>query len=189
MDKEKESTPGMILIVKTVGAYIWGFIVLYGLYVIICGSTLPGGAFADGIIIAFSFVLIVFSHGRYIGRHKLGNRQISILTCIGVLIFLSAALAGLFIADIFFTNLTNPVRSPHPGLIGSHMFIYEIGISLIVYMSLVLIFSTLAGWRIDRRKQQIIPTHHQILYPCCLYSTSIIISDAACLESVENQQS
>lgn len=152
MDKEKESKPGMTLIVKTVASYIQGFIFLYGLYVILCGSSLPGGAFAGGVMIAFSFILIIFSHGRDIGLHKLGHHQTTILTCIGVLIFLSSALAGLFITDIFFINLTSPDRSPHPSLVGFHMFLYEIGISLLVGMSLLLVFSIMAGWRIDHKK-------------------------------------
>ena len=152
MDREKESTHGMTLIVKTIAGYMQGLVFLYGFYVIISGSSLPGGAFAGGVIIASSFILIVFSHGRDIGLHRLRNRQTTILTCIGVLVFLSAALAGLFIADIFFINLTSPANSPHPSLIGSHMFIYEIGISLIVSMSLLLVFSIMASGCIDHKQ-------------------------------------
>ena len=102
MNEEKKNVPGMSLIVKTIAGYIQGFIILYGLYVIIGGSKLPGGAFPGGVIIAFSFILITLSHGRGIGLHKLTNRRTTMFTCIGVSIFLLTAIVGIFIADIFF---------------------------------------------------------------------------------------
>ena len=145
MDNAKKATLGMSLIVKTVADWLQGLILLFGVYVFISGSTLPGGAFPSGVIIALSFVLIILSHSRGVGLRRLKERQTTILTCIGVSIFLLAALSGLFIGNSFFKNLTSPDRCPPPSMFsGSLMFIYEIGIALLVSMALLLVFSMLA---------------------------------------------
>ncbi len=145
MNIAKKTKTGMTLIVKTVAAWLRGLIFLYGIYVVVSGSALPGGAFPAGVIITSSFILVVLSHGRKIGLRKLTQRKTTILTGTGVLIFLLAALAGLFIADIFFLNLTSPAHHPQPLLNVSLMFIYELGITLLVSMSLLLLFSIMAG--------------------------------------------
>ena len=49
MDKQ---AGGMTLIVKTVARIVAGFILLFGIYIVIHGHVSPGGGFAGGIIIA-----------------------------------------------------------------------------------------------------------------------------------------
>lgn len=146
MNIESKYTTGMTLIVRTIAGWLQGLIFLYGIYIVTSGNALPGGAFPAGVIITSSFILVTLSHGRKIGLRKLTKSKTTILTSGGALTFLFGALAGLFIADIFFLNLTNPANCPQPHLLsGSLMFIYEIGITLLVSMSLLLIFSIIAS--------------------------------------------
>lgn len=144
----------MSTIVKEVAGWVQGLILLFGVYVLISGSTLPGGAFPAGVIIAFSFILVILSHGREFGLRRFKHRHATILICIGVLIFLLTALSSLFVSGTFFKNLASPEYYPHGSpLSGSFIFACEIGIALLVSMSLLLVFSIMAGLHADSDQQ------------------------------------
>ena len=151
MTEEKVSSPGMSVIVKTVTCWIWSMIMLFGVYVVF-GEATPGGGFAGGVIIAGAFVLLILSHGRESGSRKLNQNRAAVLASAGVLIFIGAALSGLFFANIFFRNLTAPGESFLGLPSGLFIQICELGIGLLVSMSAFLVFYLLASTRIEGRE-------------------------------------
>ena len=66
--KRTQADDGMSLIVQTVSNWLKGFILLYGIHIILYGHLTPGGGFAGGVIAASAFVLITLAEGRREGR-------------------------------------------------------------------------------------------------------------------------
>ncbi len=150
MNEHKTTSAGMSVIVKTVTCWIWSMIVLFGIYVVF-GEETPGGGFAGGVIIAGAFVLLILAHGREFGACRLDQHRAAVLVSTGALIFLGAALAGLFFANVFFKNLTAPGDSFLGLPQGTFIHVCELGIAVLVSMSTFLIFYLLAETRIEGR--------------------------------------
>src|SRR5512147_3226296 len=55
---------GMSQLVKDVARLFAGFILTFGMYVMLHGHSRPGGGFAGGVIMAGGFVLLILSYGR-----------------------------------------------------------------------------------------------------------------------------
>ena len=95
----------MSLIVKTVAGWITGFILLFGVHVVLYGHETPGGGFAGGVIIASSFVLLRLAFGQHVAIRTVGQRSIPILASAGAtnlllvtfLIPVSALLLGILV--------------------------------------------------------------------------------------------
>ena len=94
---------GMTLIVKTVTRIIVGFLMMYGLYIILHGHLTPGGGFPGGVIVAGSFILFLLSFGGKTGYNRIRKSFISVFEGFGGFVFLAVALFGLG-AGIFFWN-------------------------------------------------------------------------------------
>ncbi len=58
---------GMSLIVKTVNRWLKGFILLFGIYLVLYGHLTPGGGFPGGVVIACAFMLITLAVCQRIG--------------------------------------------------------------------------------------------------------------------------
>jgi len=145
----ENASAGMSLIVKTITRFLAAFICLFGIYVVLYGHLTPGGGFSGGVIIACAFILLTLAEGQVVGLKTVGKVVSSWLASIGALIFLGAALAGLFAGKAFFTNLVHTGGQGHSELLASPMIqICEIGIALIVGMGLYLAFTVLAGTRV-----------------------------------------
>jgi multicomponent Na+:H+ antiporter subunit B len=95
---------GMSLIVKTITNITIGFILIYGIYIILHGHLTPGGGFAGGVIVAGAFILRIIAFGSEAGREKMSSTIGSIFESVGALLFIGVALAGLVIAGTFFLN-------------------------------------------------------------------------------------
>ncbi len=101
--KNKNSQPGMTLIVKTVTRWTILLIMLYGVYITFFGHLSPGGGFAGGVIIALSFIHIILAYGKDVVVKKFNERISSILEATGGLMFLTIAILG-FTLGIFFKD-------------------------------------------------------------------------------------
>lgn len=93
----------MSLIVKTITRLTVGLILLFGIYIVLHGHISPGGGFAGGVIIALSFVHLMFAFGKGMALKKVSRGIASNLESFGALMFLSLALLG-FLGGSFFTN-------------------------------------------------------------------------------------
>lgn len=95
---------GMTVIVKTVTRWVKVFIVLYGIYITLTGHITPGGGFAGGVIIACSYMLLTLAYGKEYSLAKLHTQTAERLDCLGALLFLFIAIAGLRVSGVFFDN-------------------------------------------------------------------------------------
>lgn len=149
----KTSKEGMSLIVKTVTHWLKGFLLLYGIYVVLYGHLTPGGGFPGGVIIACAFILITLAEGHRIGLKTLSKRVASELDSVGALIFLGVALLGLFIGGVFFKNFIQTAAEAFFDLFSAGIIpICNIGIGLKVGTSLFMVFTILAAVRVVTRK-------------------------------------
>ncbi len=101
----------MSLIVRTVTRLVTGFILIFGLYIMLYGHITPGGGFAGGVILALGFILTLLAFGKkYVGKHAMiGDRELKAGDVIGAVAFLAIALAGYFVSftgapHVFFAN-------------------------------------------------------------------------------------
>jgi multicomponent Na+:H+ antiporter subunit B len=129
-----------------VGGWTKGFILLYGIHIILYGHLTPGGGFAGGVIAASAFVLIVLAEGKAAGSKTFSRRAASTLDSVGALSFLFMAALGLVLAGTFFVNFWTTDQSSRFTLFSSGIIpACNIGIGLKVCSSLYLVFVVLTA--------------------------------------------
>lgn len=82
----------MSLIVQTATRLSVGFVLLYGINIVIRGHVLPGGGFVGGIIIALTFINLMLAYGRKAGLKKLPRLVALFFTTRGILVLFSLVL-------------------------------------------------------------------------------------------------
>ena len=95
---------GMSPIVKNMTRLVAGFIVLFGVYIVLYGHVTPGGGFAGGVILAGGLALVVLAFGEKFARKALTHEAAKTADSIGAMLFLLVALLG-YAGGVFFTNL------------------------------------------------------------------------------------
>ena len=118
------------------------FIFLFALYVHFHGDYGPGGGFQAGVIIASGIILHALVFGLAAAKHIAPVAVVERLVPLGVLIFLSAGLPGLFAGKRF---LDYTVYS-HDPLHGHEwgVFIVESGVIITVAATMIAIFYAFA---------------------------------------------
>lgn len=148
---DSQSIAGMSMIVKTVCGWLKGFILLYGIHIILYGHLTPGGGFAGGVIAAAAFVLILLAEGEQAALKCFSRRAASTWDSVGVLIFLAVAVSGMAFAGIFFVNYWTTPESARLTLFSSGIVPpSNIGIGLKVCASLYLVLLVLTTQRLSR---------------------------------------
>ena len=141
---------GMGEIVQTSARWLRGFILTYGIYVILYGHVTPGGGFAGGVVIACGFILLTLAGGETLGLSHFSRRAASTFDSVGVLLFLTLACAGMgWGGGAFFRNfIDTPEAARFTLLSGGFIPLSNIGLGLKVASSLFLAFTVLAAFRI-----------------------------------------
>jgi multisubunit Na+/H+ antiporter MnhB subunit len=103
MMNKSQHQPGMSLIVRTTTRLTVGFVLLYGVYLVVHGHVSPGGGFTGGVIIALAFVQLMLAYGKATALSKMPKGVSAFFESMGALIFLSLALLG-FTGGYFFLN-------------------------------------------------------------------------------------
>lgn len=96
----------MSRIVRTITAFIYGLIMVYGFYVIVHGHLTPGGGFQGGAIVASAFALLVVTHGNKGSEPFLSKDILSLIESTGLVVFIAFAFFGLG-ATFFYNFLSN----------------------------------------------------------------------------------
>jgi len=96
----------MSKIVRTITNLIYGFIIIFGFYVIVHGHLTPGGGFQGGAIVASAFALLLISYGALNTEKLLKKDLLSILESCGLTMFIVLAFLGLGIT-FFYNFLAN----------------------------------------------------------------------------------
>ena len=148
---DKREAAGMSMIVKTVCGWLKGFILLYGIHIILYGHLTPGGGFAGGVIAAAAFVLILLAEGEQSALQCFSRKAASTWDSVGVLVFLAVAVSGMLLAGIFFVNYWTTPESARLTLFSSGIIPpSNIGIGLKVCASLYLVLLVLTTQRCNR---------------------------------------
>lgn len=101
----------MSKIVRTMSSFLILPILIFGLYIIMHGHSIPGGGFQGGAVVASGVALLIVAFSSHSIRKSLKVRHLSILMSIGLLIFIGLAFGGM-IHSTFFHNF----------LVGSSVF-------------------------------------------------------------------
>lgn len=151
-----EKKEGMSLIVKTVTDWLKGFILVFGLYLVLYGHLTPGGGFSGGVVVACGLILLMLAEGRRRALHTVSHRAAEDLDSTGALAFLVVALLGMVFAGIFFFNfIPTPEDAQFKLLSAGTMPINNVAIGIKVGMSLFLVFAVLSVMRVkigDKRE-------------------------------------
>jgi energy-converting hydrogenase B subunit I len=141
----RQSERGMSLIVKTMVRFLIGFILLFGVYIVLTGHLSPGGGFSGGVILAAGVLLVVLAFGATALRERLGHKMAMTWESLGALGFLGVALLG-FVAGSFFASFVAPV-SGFRLLTGGAIPVANLAIGLKVGAGLFGAFLMLAAFR------------------------------------------
>ena len=140
---------GMSLIVRTVSDWVAGFILLYGIHIILYGHLTPGGGFAGGVIAAAAFVLIALAKGEQAALETFSRRAAATWDSLGVLLFWLMAMLGIVVAGVFFFNFVTTPAAARLTLFSSGIIpACNIGIGLKVCSSLYLVALVLTAHRL-----------------------------------------
>ena len=96
----------MSKIVRTVTNLVYGFIIIFGFYIIVHGHLTPGGGFQGGAVVASAFALLTISYGALNVKKYLKKDLLSILESLGLAMFAILAFLGLGIT-FFYNFLAN----------------------------------------------------------------------------------
>jgi len=96
----------MSKIVRTITNLVYGFIIIFGFYVIVHGHLTPGGGFQGGAVVASAFALLVISYGALNIQKLLKKDLLSILESCGLTMFIVLSFLGLGIT-FFYNFLAN----------------------------------------------------------------------------------
>ncbi len=96
----------MSRIVKTVTNFVYGFIIIFGFYIIAHGHLTPGGGFQGGAVVGSAFALLLVSYGSLSSTKFLKKDIFSLFENFGLLFFIVLGLSGLGIT-FFYNFLAN----------------------------------------------------------------------------------
>jgi len=97
---------GMSRIVKTVTNFVYGFIIIFGFYIIAHGHLTPGGGFQGGAVVGSAFALLLVSYGSLDSTKFLKKDIFSLFENFGLLFFIVLGFSGLGIT-FFYNFLAN----------------------------------------------------------------------------------
>jgi len=96
----------MSRIVKTVTNFVYGFIIIFGFYIIVHGHLTPGGGFQGGAVVGSAFALLLVSYGISNSKKFLKKDILSLFEGFGLILFIVLGFSGLGIT-FFYNFLAN----------------------------------------------------------------------------------
>lgn len=96
----------MSRIVKTVTSFVYGFIIIFGFYIIAHGHLTPGGGFQGGAVVGAAFALLLISYGSLNSKKFLKKDILSLFESFGLILFIVLGFSGLGIT-FFYNFLAN----------------------------------------------------------------------------------
>ncbi len=96
----------MSRIVKTVTNFVYGFIIIFGFYIIAHGHLTPGGGFQGGAVVGSAFALLLVSYGSLNSKKFLKKDILSLFEGLGLIMFIVLGFSGLGIT-FFYNFLAN----------------------------------------------------------------------------------
>lgn len=144
---------GLTPIVKKVAQLMSGIIFIYGIYIVTHGHLTPGGAFAGGIILAGSFILLILAFGSEVIKLRKEESGSSASESAAILITLILAIAGFFAGSMVFFNNFLPKGTPGNLVSAGTIPLYNIFIGIEVAAAIVTIFLALIIFKEEEEKR------------------------------------
>lgn len=146
---------GMSLIVKTVTRLVVGFILIFGVAVVLYGHLAPGGGFAGGVLLSCALILTLLAFGGEFASKLMDEHKASIWDCVGAFAFLLVSLLGYF-GGRFFLNLNalrdDPIHPFRLDSAGSILF-SNVAIAVKVAACIFGVMMALAVFRVRRKAE------------------------------------
>jgi len=134
---------GLTPIVKKVAQLMSGIIFMYGIYIVVHGHLTPGGAFAGGIILAGSFILLILAFGSEVIKLRKEETGSSFTESVAILATIILATAGFFAGSMVFFNNYLPKGTVGELVSAGAIPLYNIFIGVEVAAAIVTIFLAL----------------------------------------------
>ncbi|MFW6103497.1 MAG: MnhB domain-containing protein [Bacteroidota bacterium] len=134
---------GLTPIVKKVAQLMSGIIFMYGIYIVTHGHLTPGGAFAGGIILAGSFILLILAFGSEVIKLRKEETGSSFTESVAILATIILATAGFFAGSMVFFNNYLPKGTVGELVSAGAIPLYNIFIGVEVAAAIVTIFLAL----------------------------------------------
>ena len=103
----KQQELGMSLIVQTATRLSVGFVLLYGINIVMRGHVSCGGGFVGGVIIALTFINIMLAYGKDAGLKKLPKVVSLFFSTRGILLLFSLVLLCFVVGYLFLDAASN----------------------------------------------------------------------------------
>lgn len=158
---DSEITPsvkGMSLMVRTVTRWVKGFLMLFGIYLILMAHKSPGGGLTGGVIIACSFILILLAQGAK-KKENLSRNFAVVIASLSSLLFLMSIFSQQFSHTMHGQEQSIRLSfSDHMLQIMSSSLMGEICIGCMVASVLFLVFSlfTMVHVRVKDGKREMV---------------------------------
>lgn len=142
------------LIVQIVARFLVPFIQIFGLYVLFHGHYSPGGGFQAGVLIGAAFILKMLIASNEEQKIHSIQREFSI-ACLGILFYAGIGAFALFYNEHFLDY--GALEFFHNNVAKRRYFslyIIEIGVTMTISMTTVIIFNVLARSRPESKELQ-----------------------------------
>ncbi|MBS3775347.1 MAG: MnhB domain-containing protein [Bacteroidales bacterium] len=144
---------GLTPIVKKVAQLMSGIIFMYGIYIVTHGHLTPGGAFAGGIILAGSFILLILAFGSEVIKLRKEETGSSFTESVAILATIILATAGFFAGSMVFFNNYLPKGTVGELVSAGAIPLYNIFIGVEVAAAIVTIFLALIIFKEEEEKR------------------------------------
>ena len=133
-------------IVDGVARVIVPFIQIFALYVIIHGHYGPGGGFQGGVILAASMMLLRLALGEEQEHQRFSPTAAAAMASMGILIYAAAGVIPMAFGGAFLDYGHLPLSGlAEPERRSLGILIVEIGVGMVVWGTLVIIFDHIIG--------------------------------------------
>lgn len=129
------------VIIRTVVRIMVPFILLFALYVIMHGSSGPGGGFQGGVIFGAGIILYAMIYGIEEGKKKMSDNLDRILASTGLAIFAGTGLLCLIFGGMYLQYGAVPLLPDNPAEVSALLIdAVEIGIGITVLAVMISLF-------------------------------------------------
>ncbi len=131
------------LIVRVVTEKMFPFLLMFGFYIILHGSSSPGGGFQGGVVIGAAYILYAIGVNAACGRKLAPYMTLKVVESAGVLMYVGIGLAGICMGYTFLANRVigfPPQGTPGSLLSGGTLLGINIGIGIHVAATVITLF-------------------------------------------------
>ena len=129
------------VIIRTVVRIMVPFIQIFALYVIMHGSSGPGGGFQGGVIFGAGIILYAMIYGHKEGKQRMSDKLNRILSSSGVAIFAVTGIICLVFGGMFLQYGVVPLLPDDPAQVSRLLIdVVEIGIGITVLAVMISLF-------------------------------------------------